>query len=182
MTKNPEGVAEGHQIRRRISLNLRSFLLSTLLFTAPAGAAASSPNQGLSAEIARLWPYHASLAILASILLVWGVTVARRKGPGWLKKHRVLGISGAAFAVSAISLAAYMVSAASQEHFRVPHAYIGAFIVLLLIVNPLLGLIQLRVGTDLGKTMRRFHRLVGRSALLLMALNILFGMIIVGSA
>lgn len=75
-----------------------------------------------------------------------------------------------------------MVSAASQEHFRVPHAYLGTFVVLLLIVNTLLGHIQLRVGMDFGKKLRRFHRLIGRSALLLMALNILFGMIIVGSA
>ena len=169
-------------ISRRMNLQLRPFLPSILLLTAPAGALASSANQGLSSEIARLWPYHASLAVLAFLLLVWGMTVVRRKGPGWLKKHRILGISGAALAVSAMAVAAYMVSAASQEHLRFPHAHLGSFIVLLLIVNLLLGFIQLRVGTDLGRRMRRVHRSLGRAALLLMALNIIFGMVIVGSA
>ncbi|AET65154.1 Membrane protein, putative [Methanothrix harundinacea 6Ac] len=182
LNQNPAPWGEGRKIRRRIRSNLRPFPPSILLLTAPAGALATSPNQGLSSEIARLAPYHASLAVLAFLLLVWGMTVARRKGPGWLKKHRILGISGAALAVSAMAVAAYMVSAASQEHLRVPHAYLGSFIVLLLIVNPLLGFIQLRVGTDLGRRMRRVHRFLGRAALLLMALNILFGMIIVGSA
>jgi len=174
LNQNPAPGGEGRKIRRRISSNLRPFPPSILLLTVPAGALATSPNQGLSSEIARLWPYHASLAVLAFLLLVWGMTVARRKGPGWLKKHRILGVSGAALAVSAMAVAAYMVSAASQEHLRLPHAH--------LIVNPLLGFIQLRVGTDLGRRMRRVHRFLGRAALLLMALNILFGMIIVGSA
>ena len=174
---------EENRHRSRLIKSLDSAILpSIVLIISPEAAAASNAHGGLSAEIARLWPYHASFALLGFAFLVWGMAIARRKDPGWLNKHRILEISGAALAVSAMVVGACVVSAASQEHFRVPHAYLGAFVVLLLIVNTLLGHIQLRVGMEFGKKLRRFHRLIGRSALLLMALNILFGMIIVGSA
>ena len=179
-----EQVNVGDEIRRLKRL-LTKFLwvpyLSIFIIAAPAGAAAEASG-GLSAEIMRLWPYHASLVILGFLLLVWGMTFARRKEKGWLKKHKLLGILGAAFAVAGMTMAAYMVSAASQEHLRVPHAYLGSFVILLLIITPALGLLQLRAAKENKAKIRRIHRLLGRIALLLMALNILFGLMIVSSA
>jgi peptidoglycan/LPS O-acetylase OafA/YrhL len=136
---------------RRLKRLLAKFLwvpyLSIFMIAAPVSAA-SEPSRELPAEIVRLWPYHASLVILGFLLLVWGMTVARRKEKGWLKKHKVLGISGAAFAVAGMTMAAYMISAASQEHFKVPHAYLGSFVILLLILTPTLGLLQLRAAKE----------------------------------
>jgi amino acid transporter len=152
------------------------FMIST-----PGGAASEAPGE-ISAEIARLWPYHASLVILGFLLLVTGMTYARRKEKGWLKKHKLLGISGAAFSIAGMTMAAYMISAASQEHFRVPHAYLGSLVILLLIFTPVLGLLQLKAAKENKAKIRRVHRLLGRTALLLMALNMLFGMLIVSSA
>jgi len=155
--------------------------LSIFIITTPSGAA-SEPSGELASEIVKLWPYHASLVILGFLLLVWGMTVARRKEKGWLKKHKHLGISGASVSVAGMTMAAYMISVASQEHFRVPHAYLGSFVILLLIITPALGLIQLKAAKDNKAKIRRVHRLFGRTALLLMALNMLFGMLIVSSA
>jgi hypothetical protein len=142
-------------------------------------AAAAEPSRELPAEIVRLWPYHASLVILGFALLVWGMTFARRKEKGWLKKHKVLGLSGAVFAIAGMTMAAYMISAASQEHFKVPHAYLGSLVILLLILTPTLGLLQLKATKERRARIRGVHRLFGRTALLLMALNMLFGMLIV---
>jgi len=155
--------------------------LSISIFAVAPVATAAEPSGELSAEVVRLWPYHASLMILGFGLLVWGMTVARRKEKGWLKRHKLLGVSGASFAVAGAMAAAYMVSAASQEHFRVPHAYLGSLVILLLIITPALGLLQLRAAKEDRAKIRGVHRIFGRTALLLMALNILFGMLIVSS-
>jgi hypothetical protein len=168
-----------------IKRSMKKFLLSSYLLIfmiAAPGSGASEAAGELPAEILRLWPYHASLVILGFLLLVWGMTVARGKEKGWLKRHKLLGLSGAAFAVAGMAMAAYMISAASQEHFRVPHAYLGTFVILLLIATPSLGLLQLRAAKEDKAKIRRVHRLSGRTALLLMALNILFGLLIVSSA
>ena len=146
------------------------------------GSAATDASSELSAEILKLWPYHAFLVILGFLLLVWGMTVARRKEKGWLKKHKLLGISGASVAVAGMLMAVYMISAASQEHFRVPHAYLGSLVILLLVVTPSLGLLQLKTSRENKAKIRRVHRIFGRTALLLMALNMLFGMLILSSA
>ncbi len=170
---------------RRLKRLLTKFLwilyLPIFIIAAPAGAAAEASGE-LPVEIMRLWPYHASLAIFGFALLVWGMTFARRKEKWWLKKHKLLGISGTALAVAGMTMAAYMVSAASQEHLRVPHAYLGSFVILLLIITPALGLLQLRAANENKAKIRRIHRLFGRIALLLTALNILFGLLIVSSA
>jgi len=176
------GVETRHLKKPITALFWALYFLIFMIASGTAGAAAAEPSRDLPAEIVRLWPYHASLVILGFALLVCGMTVARRKEKGWLKKHKILGISGAAFAIAGMTMAAYMISAASQEHFKVPHAYLGSFVILLLILTPTLGLLQLRAAKENKAKIRRVHKLFGRTALLLMALNMLFGMLIVSSA
>jgi hypothetical protein len=176
------GVETRHLKKPITALFWALYFLIFMIASGTAGGAAAEPSRDLPAEIVRLWPYHASLVILGFALLVWGMTVARRKEKGWLKKHKLLGISGAAFAIAGMTMAAYMISAASQEHFKVPHAYLGSFVILLLIITPTLGFLQLKVTKKRSAHIRRVHKLFGRTALLLMALNMLFGMLIVSSA
>lgn len=156
--------------------------LSIFMIASATGSAATDASSELSAEIAKLWPYHASLVIVGFLLMVLGMTFARRKDPGWLKKHKFLGISGASIAAGGMLMAVYMIDAASQAHFRVPHAYLGSFVILLLIVTPALGILQLKAARENKSKIRRVHRIFGRIALLLMALNMLLGMLIVSSA
>jgi hypothetical protein len=158
-----------------------SICIYTFAIVFPAAAVGEADGE-LPAEILRLWPYHASLVVLGFLLLVWGMTFARRKGPGWLKKHRALGVTGSMVAIAGAVTAFYMVSAASSVHFRVPHAYVGSFIVLLLMLTPSFGLLQLKVAAERRGRVRGVHRLLGRALLLLMAVNILFGILIVSSA
>lgn len=167
---------------RPLSAIFSAICLSISSVVGTASGAAGSENAELPAEILRLWPYHASLVILGFLLLVWGMTFARRKGPGWLKKHRALVATGSIVAIAGAVTAFYMVSAASSVHFRVPHAYVGAFIVLLLILTPSFGLLQLKVAAERRGRVRGVHRLLGRALLLLMAVNILFGILIVSSS
>ncbi len=183
MTDDLDVGVETRRLKKLMTiLHQALYILIFMIAALEGGAAAAEPYRELPAEIVRLWPYHASLVILGFALLIWGMTVARRKDKGWLKKHKVLGISGAAFVIAGMTMAAYMISAASQEHFKVPHAYLGSFVILLLILTPTFGLLQLKVTQEKRSLIRWVHRLFGRTALLLMALNILFGMLIVSSA
>lgn len=174
------------KISGRLSTPLSVLLLAVSLsisFVIGTASGATGPvNAELPAEIVRLLPYHASLVVIGFILLVWGMTFARRKGPGWLKKHRALGVTGSTVAIAGAATAFYMVSVASQGHFRVPHAYIGALVVLLLMLTPSFGLLQFKVAAERRAQVSGFHRLLGRSLLLLMAMNILFGILIVSSS
>ncbi|MGB3943749.1 MAG: hypothetical protein WBK88_03025 [Methanothrix sp.] len=170
------------RLSRPPSAILPAVSLSIFSVVGTASGAAGSANGELPAEIVRLWPYHASLVILGFLLLLWGMTFARRKGPGWLKRHRALGATGSTVAIAGALTAFYMVSAASSVHFRVPHAYIGAFIVLLLMLTPSFGLLQFKVVAESRGRVRGLHRLLGRALLLLMAVNILFGILIVSSS
>jgi hypothetical protein len=182
MSLDPNERTETGRIHRPLYAIFPAFSLSIFSVVGTALAAVGEGDEELSAEIVRLWPYHASLVILGFLLLVWGMTFARRKGPGWLKKHRALGIMGSIVAIGGATVAIYMISAASSVHFRVPHAYVGAFVVLLLILTPSMGLLQFKVAKERRDRVRGVHRLLGRVALLLMALNVLFGVMMVSTA
>jgi hypothetical protein len=174
--------AETGRLKKPTTALLWGLSILIFIFAASAGAAAAEPSRELPAEIVRLWPYHASFVILGFALLVWGMAVARRKETGWPKKHKLLGLSGVIFSIAGMTTAAYMISAASQPHFKVPHAYLGSLVILLLIITPALGLLQLKAAKERGARIRGVHRLFGRTVLLLMALNMLFGMLMVSSA
>ncbi|MCR3883180.1 hypothetical protein P0O24_08410 [Methanotrichaceae archaeon M04Ac] len=182
MSLDPNQRTETGRLHRPLYAIFSAICLSIFSVVGTALAAVGENDGELSAEIVRLWPYHASLVILGFLLMVWGMTFARRKGPGWLKKHRALGITGSIVALGGAMVAVYMISAASSVHFRVPHAYIGAFVVLLLILTPSLGHFQLKVAKERRGRVRGVHRLLGRAVLLLMALNMLFGVMMVTSA
>jgi len=155
----------------------RVFIATSIIFVASFGIALAEgyPDYAVSDAVAKLWPYHAGLMIIGFLLLLSGMSVARNKNKGWLKRHKALGLSGASFAIAGFLMALYMISEASQEHFTVPHAYVGAFVIFLLILTPLLGFAQFRVASRRSAT-RKLHRRSGRLALVLMAVNISFGL------
>jgi len=127
--------------------------------------------------LSRLWPYHATPMILGFILLFSGAIVARRKSVGWFNKHKALVLTGATFAMIGVAMAAYMVRLVSEGHFRVPHAYLGALVIFLLILTPTLGFAQFRM-VKRREVIRNLHRWSGRLTLFLMALNISFGLLL----
>ena len=126
----------------------------------------ASSGGGCPVETPRLWPIHAMLVDFAALLLFIGMAIARRKAKdrGWLARHQTLGLVAPVLAVMGAYVAWFMVSTASTEHFRVPHAWAGAAVVGLSCLVPALGFLQFRVAR--GKAGIRFaHVWLGRLTL-----------------
>jgi hypothetical protein len=132
-------------------------------------------------DISTLWPYHAVLMILGFLLLLSSSLIQwyfKRKR-WWLKAHKMTGILGAILFLAGLLMANYMVSVSTGVHFRVPHAYLGAFIILLIVTNLILGYAQLKFRNKAAQ-IRSAHRWSARIALVLILINILFGLLLVG--
>jgi hypothetical protein len=127
------------------------------------------------------WIIHASLLTIGFILMLIGVILAKafKKKKWWLKKHKLLGILGAILSILGLLMGFIMVQLSSGEHFRVPHAYVGVVAIILAVFTPILGFAQFRVKKNRAK-IRTIHRWSGRITLVLMVVNIIFGLSLVG--
>ncbi|RZN42800.1 MAG: hypothetical protein EFT35_01660 [Methanophagales archaeon ANME-1-THS] len=96
-------------------------------------------------DISTLWPYHAALMTAGFVVLVSSALIQSyfRRRRWWLNAHKITGIIGAILFIAGLLIANYMVSVATGVHFRVPHAYLGAVIILLVVANLILGYAQL---------------------------------------
>lgn len=82
-------------------------------------------------------------------------------------------LSGAAFVLAGLSVAAYMVSAYMETYFvQEPHAYLGASTFIFVGVTPLLGIAQFRLK---DKRIRTIHKWSGRVTMMLIIATILAG-------
>jgi len=97
----------------------------------------------------------------------------------WLKAHKMTGILGAILFISGLLMANYMVSVSTGVHFRVPHAYLGATIIVLVVTNQILGYAQLKFRSKAAK-IRSAHRWSARIALVLILINMVSGLLLVG--
>lgn len=124
-------------------------------------------------DIVTLWPYHAALMLLGFLLLVSSAFIQAylRRKRWWLAAHKMTGILGAISFIAGLLMATYMVSVSTGVHFRVPHAYLGAVIILLVIANLILGYVQLKFRSKAAR-IRSAHRWSARIALVLMLIKI----------
>ncbi|MBE0516756.1 MAG: hypothetical protein IBX41_05125 [Methanophagales archaeon] len=131
--------------------------------------------------VAALWLYHAVLMTLGFVSLVTGMLIARylKRRRWWLKAHQMMGILGSILLISGLFMAIYMVSLSTGVHFRVPHAYLGAIVLVLVVINPILGYAQLKYPSKAAK-IRSIHRWFGYLALVLILINIIAGLVLVG--
>jgi hypothetical protein len=143
------------------------------------GTGAINFDEGTFSEtdIPSLWIFHAALMIIGYSMMLVGVIFAKfyRKKKWWLKRHKLLGKLGAGLSVAGLVSAFVMVSLSSGEHFRVPHAYVGVVAIIFAVMTPTLGIAQFKVKKKKAK-IRTFHRWFGRITLVVMFINIVFGL------
>jgi hypothetical protein len=126
------------------------------------------------------WPIHAIFMILGFCLMVIASIVSHymKKHKWWLRAHKTMNIFASIFAVLGLLMAIYMVENAGGDHFGVPHAYIGIFTIIFVIIPLIIGFTMMRGGASARK-LRILHRNIGRIAIILMVLNILIGLSLV---
>ena len=126
-------------------------------------------------------PFHIAFMSLGFISMMAGLTVARyfKTKRWWLKAHKPLGIAGAASSALGLVTGGIMVQLGGGGHFRVPHAFLGALTLLLVLDMPFLGNFIFKYKGD-KKKVKTVHRWLGRTAIMLMAITILSGLVTAG--
>ncbi len=127
-----------------------------------------------------LYP-HAGFMMTGIVLMAAGVFIARcrRARPGWLRRHRALGIGGAVSIVLGFLAALYMVAESGDEHFSVLHAYAGALAILAAAATSILGQLQFTMK-NMRAELRKAHRWSGALTLIIIALNMISGLVVAG--
>jgi hypothetical protein len=136
-------------------------------------------SKGSSIEAPILWPIHAVLMGLSSVLLMAGMFIARyrrRKDKCWLPKHKTLGTSGLVILFMGFGVAYYMVSFFPHGHFSGGHAYLGIIALALAGVVPFAGFSIARAGRHRA-LVRAFHVWIGRTTLVLLIAAGVLGLI-----
>ncbi len=121
---------------------------------------------------------HNVTLTISFTMMVWAMLVARymKKRRWWLKAHRTLEIWGVSLGIIGIIAAEYMLFSTSVNHFRITHSYFGAAAVISLICTPVIGQLILKGKRVRKPFFRKFHRWLGRSALLLTFISIILGL------
>lgn len=140
----------------------------------PTTGSVSSP---LILSYGTLFPVHAILMTLGFLCFVTAASFpAFRKGkPGWLGNHQILASAGTVLSIAAFATAYLMVGSSGGPHLRVPHAYLGAAVVIVMVLTYLLGHLRLRMKPYILQAIA-LHRWTGRVLLLLMALTVISGL------
>ena len=148
-----------------------------------AGAATIDLGTGAAASTSapRIWPWHAAATGTGFLCILVGAAIARyaKRQRWWLKTHRALAGAGGTIALLGVAIGWAMVARAGAGHWRGFHAYLGYLLALLLVVTPALGLVQTKLASAKRKAVRAVHRWFGRASLLLMAAQILLGVLMV---
>jgi hypothetical protein len=127
-----------------------------------------------------LWPYHATMMVTGVVLSGLAVSaIYMKKKPWWFKGHRILGALGGGLMVTGVLTAAYMIAAAGGTQFRVPHAWLGISILILVLASLALGTTYVYF-TKLKKTVRGPHLWLGRTIALLEIIEVFLGLVLVG--
>ena len=119
---------------------------------------------------------HAVLMCIGFLFLLAGFVIVRfMKRKVWrLTIHKVCGTSGALCAALGFCAVFLDIALAGGQHLSIPHSYVGIAAVVLAIAAPVLGLMQFRARQRV-KVVRGLHIWSGRTALVLMFINIILG-------
>jgi hypothetical protein len=124
---------------------------------------------------------HAGLMTGGFLLMATGVTAALffRRKRWWLKVHRYAGLTGVCAFFLGVVMAFLMVAQAGEGHLKMPHAWLGAAVLLLAVITPVLGQLQFR-WKEKAQQIRALHRWSGRLTLAAAALNLFSGLWLAG--
>lgn len=139
-------------------------------------AVAAAPQGGGSPSIPLLAVHGAAMG--ASFLLLFTAMLFPRRFKHrrwWLKAHRRMATAGGMLGVLGVGLAAYAVASTGGTRLRLPHPWMGASTLALILLTGAYGQLMLKVRRD-PRRFRVVHRWLGRLTLLSMAATILLGL------
>lgn len=124
---------------------------------------------------------HAGMMTTGFLLMATAVVTARyaRTKRWWFRAHRLLALTGFVVMILGFFAEALQLELDRNEHFAVPHAYLGLVVFILALATILIGQTQ-RGLPQAGARLRILHAWFGRVTLFLMAVNIATGLSLIG--
>ncbi len=124
---------------------------------------------------------HAGLMVTGFLLMASAMVMARyaRMRKWWFKAHRALALTGFVAMILGFFAEALQLSLDRNEHFAVPHAYLGLVIFVLALSTILLGQMQTGIP-QMRLKLGNLHVQSGRVTLFLTVINIMVGVSLVG--
>ncbi len=122
------------------------------------------------------WQFHAGLMGLAVCLIALTVYLAKRRRSfsGWITMHRSAGVSAATVAILGLLSAIVMINSRGSGHFAIPHTWLGAIGIILIVATPVIGTVAVNL-MEKGKHMRIIHRWFGWCTAVIVVLTLLIG-------
>ena len=145
------------------------------------GTTAEETQPVQSVQSLLLWHYHAILVVLglicflvAAVLVQWG-----RSTSGWYAYHKAIATLGGIFAIIAFLIPFSMIFMGGAPAGLLVHAWLGIGIVLLVVLILVLGIARERAKKP-NPSIRSAHILAGRLLVVLMIVNLLYGLVLMG--
>ena len=128
---------------------------------------------------------HMIIMLVFLLLTAAGILTARyfkKRNPKWIKVHKLLMVSGLTAAIAGISWIVFVVQTEQGIHFYAPHTFLGLGTFILALTAPILGLLFTRKKTNknLKPILRRFHRIIGWTSLVLIFITVTTGLLLSG--
>ncbi|MDH7483226.1 MAG: hypothetical protein QHH01_01210 [Spirochaetales bacterium] len=121
---------------------------------------------------------HLSIMTTASVAMLCAIAIARygKQRKWWLKAHKALNGIAAGLVIAGAIAGFFMVRSFGGPHLAVPHAWLGALVIMLTLCMPILGYAIFKTSNRNSiPTLKRVHRWLGRITMLLMVLTVLIG-------
>jgi hypothetical protein len=134
-----------------------------------------------SRDIGMLLLTHAGLMVTGFMLMAAAIVIARyaRVRKWWFKVHRALALTGFVVMILGFFAEALQLSLDKNEHFAVPHAYLGLVVFILALTTILLGQMQMGIP-EIRTRLRKLHAWAGRGTWFLAVVNITVGLSLLG--
>ncbi len=129
-----------------------------------------------------IWPIHAFLMIMALLLMLDSIFVARFLKERWKKFlmiHKYAGWIGVVFGILGIFTAFLMISESGRSHLGAPHAFLGLLTLITLISSPILGHLHFKFIKE-TRRLKLIHIIVSWVVVALWVITIISGLIIAG--
>ncbi|OPX71596.1 MAG: Eukaryotic cytochrome b561 [Methanoregulaceae archaeon PtaB.Bin108] len=125
-----------------------------------------------------LLPIHAVMMSVAFLLFLLSalLPLAGRRIKAWYRLHTLTSAFGGVLTILAMGIAYTMVSLSGGPNIRVPHAWLGLLMLVILFLILGLAFIRRNVPVERKKLVRSIHLWLGRLLVLIMAINIIAGL------
>ncbi|MCA9702299.1 MAG: hypothetical protein KC400_00415 [Methanolinea sp.] len=145
------------------------------------GTTAEAAQSAVQPSEIPLWYYHAVLAVLGLVffLVAVGLIQWKRSVTGWYRYHKTIATIGGVLTIIAFLIPFFAIFLGGAPSYILAHAMVGIVIIFLVLLIIILGIARER-GKKPNPSLRTAHIQAGRLLVVLMAANLVYGLVLMG--